>query len=42
MAYLRLAHSPRARIRAACYGRGGELPTVTDANLALGYLDTAA
>jgi N-methylhydantoinase A len=22
-----------------CYGRGGELPTVTDANLALGYLD---
>jgi N-methylhydantoinase A len=23
----------------ACYGRGGELPTVTDANLLLGYLD---
>jgi N-methylhydantoinase A len=23
----------------ACYGRGGEEPTVTDANLALGYLD---
>ena len=23
----------------ACYGRGGELPTVTDANLMLGYLD---
>jgi N-methylhydantoinase A len=22
----------------ACYGRGGEVPTVTDANLALGYL----
>lgn len=22
-----------------CYGNGGELPTVTDANLALGYLD---
>lgn len=22
----------------ACYGRGGELPTLTDANLALGYL----
>lgn len=22
----------------ACYGKGGELPTVTDANLALGYL----
>ncbi len=26
----------------ACYGRGGELPTVTDANLVLGYLDPAA
>jgi N-methylhydantoinase A len=25
----------------ACYGRGGELPTVTDANLVLGYLDPA-
>jgi N-methylhydantoinase A len=24
----------------ACYGRGGQLPTVTDANLVLGYLDT--
>jgi len=23
----------------ACYGRGGELPTCTDANVALGYLD---
>lgn len=23
----------------ACYGRGGKLPTVTDANLVLGYLD---
>ncbi len=23
----------------ACYGQGGELPTVTDANLVLGYLD---
>ena len=23
----------------ACYGRGGELPTVTDADLVLGYLD---
>ena len=23
----------------ACYGRGGERPTVTDANLLLGYLD---
>jgi N-methylhydantoinase A len=23
----------------ACYGRGGRLPTVTDANLVLGYLD---
>ena len=26
----------------ACYGRGGEQPTVTDANLVLGYLDPAA
>ena len=26
----------------ACYGRGGELPTVTDADLVLGYLDAAA
>ncbi len=25
----------------ACYGRGGTLPTVTDANLVLGYLDPA-
>ena len=25
----------------ACYGRGGENPTVTDASLALGYLDAA-
>jgi N-methylhydantoinase A len=25
----------------ACYDRGGELPTVTDANLLLGYLDPA-
>ncbi|MFN3437431.1 MAG: hydantoinase/oxoprolinase family protein [Acidovorax sp.] len=24
-----------------CYGRGGELPTVTDANVVLGYLDPA-
>jgi N-methylhydantoinase A len=26
----------------ACYGRGGEQPTVTDANLMLGYLDPAS
>ncbi len=26
----------------ACYGRGGREPTVTDANLVLGYLDAAA
>lgn len=26
----------------ACYGRGGEEPTVTDANLLLGYLDPVA
>jgi N-methylhydantoinase A len=25
----------------ACYGRGGELPTVTDASIALGYIDPA-
>ena len=25
----------------ACYGKGGELPTTTDANLVLGYLDPA-
>ena len=26
----------------ACYGRGGSLPTLTDANLVLGYLDAAS
>ncbi len=26
----------------ACYGRGGRLPTVTDADLVLGYLDAAS
>jgi N-methylhydantoinase A len=26
----------------ACYGRGGEVPTVTDADLYLGYIDPAA
>ena len=26
----------------ACYGRGGQLPTVTDANVVLGYLDPSA
>src|SRR5215204_3417077 len=26
----------------ACYGRGGQLPTVTDADLVLGYLDPAS
>jgi N-methylhydantoinase A len=26
----------------ACYGKGGTLPTVTDANLVLGYLDPAS
>jgi N-methylhydantoinase A len=26
----------------ACYGRGGDRPTVTDANLLLGFLDTAS
>lgn len=31
--------SAGARPGPACYGRGGTLPTVTDANLLLGYLD---
>ncbi|HZO05214.1 MAG TPA: hydantoinase B/oxoprolinase family protein [Solirubrobacterales bacterium] len=31
--------SAGARPGPACYGRGGELPTVTDANLILGYLN---
>jgi N-methylhydantoinase A len=31
-----------ARPGPACYGQGGELPTVTDANVALGRLDPAA
>ncbi|WP_206934251.1 hydantoinase/oxoprolinase family protein [Roseococcus thiosulfatophilus] len=31
--------SAGARPGPACYGRGGALPTVTDANLLLGYLD---
>jgi N-methylhydantoinase A len=31
--------SAGARPGPACYGAGGELPTVTDANLLLGYLD---
>src|SRR5207248_2721823 len=26
----------------ACYGRGGELPTVTDSNLLLGYLSSTS
>jgi N-methylhydantoinase A len=32
-------HSAGAEPGPACYGRGGSEPTVTDANLALGYLD---
>jgi N-methylhydantoinase A len=32
-------HSAGADPGPACYGRGGEKPTVTDANLLLGYLD---
>jgi N-methylhydantoinase A len=32
-------HSAGADPGPACYGRGGEQPTVTDANLLLGYLD---
>jgi N-methylhydantoinase A len=33
--------SAGARPGPACYGRGGTLPTVTDANVLLGYLDPA-
>ncbi len=35
-------HSAGADPGPACYGRGGEEPTVTDANLVLGYLDAAS
>lgn len=35
-------HSAGATPGPACYGRGGELPTVTDANLVLGYLDSGS
>jgi N-methylhydantoinase A len=35
-------HSAGARPGPACYGRGGEQPTVTDANLVLGYLGEGA
>ena len=31
-------HSAGANPGPACYGKGGELPTVTDANMVLGYL----
>ncbi|MBX6389504.1 MAG: hydantoinase/oxoprolinase family protein [Frankia sp.] len=34
-------HSAGAEPGPACYGRGGTQPTVTDANLVLGYLDPA-
>jgi N-methylhydantoinase A len=34
-------HSAGALPGPACYGAGGELPTVTDANLQLGYLNPA-
>jgi N-methylhydantoinase A len=34
--------SAGARPGPACYGLGGDAPTVTDANLALGYLDDGA
>jgi N-methylhydantoinase A len=34
--------SAGARPGPACYGRGGDAPTVTDANLALGYLGDGA
>jgi N-methylhydantoinase A len=35
-------HSAGATPGPACYGRGGTLPTVTDANAVLGYLDPAS
>ena len=33
-------HSAGAAPGPTCYGRGGDMPTVTDCNLALGYLST--
>lgn len=36
---LQSARTRRARPGPACYARGGDKPTVTDANLLLGYLD---
>ena len=35
-------HRPGREPGPACYGRGGERPTVTDANLLLGYLDAGS
>ena len=35
-------HSAGAQPGPACYGRGGERPTVTDANLLLGLLDSSS
>lgn len=35
-------HSAGAAPGPACYGRGGDRPTVTDANLVLGYLEPSA
>ncbi len=35
-------HSAGADPGPACYGRGGDRPTITDANLLLGYLDADA
>jgi N-methylhydantoinase A len=35
-------HSAGAAPGPACYGKGGTLPTVTDANCVLGYLDAAS
>jgi N-methylhydantoinase A len=35
-------HSAGAEPGPACYGRGGSEPTVTDANLVLGYLDATS
>ncbi len=35
-------HSAGAEPGPACYGRGGDTPTITDVNLVLGYIDSSA
>ena len=39
---MQVGREARARIGTACYDRGGTQPTVTDANLLLGYLNPSA